>query len=385
MTVSPALEAEIRSLATRLAEEGRGERAGAFHLGWWSEQMLRWAMSHPEFQTQLFRLVDLLPSCRDDDEVLRHLDEYFEGVPVPRALDLGIDVADHVPLGAAVTAAVARRSVRRMARQFIVGSTPIRALPRLALLWERGEAATVDLLGEKVVADHEADRYAARLVELVDALAGAALGWPRREVLERDPWGALPRVNVSVKPTALSPRLAPLTADEGLDDAMRRLRPVLELASARHATVHLDTEHDDAKDLTHDLLRRIGAEYPDVQLGCVIQAYRKDAFADLCDVVSWSRDALALPLQVRLVKGALWPSCSIPAGCPTSGLRAHRRRRERPVPLDSVVFGRRPHLSRTRAVLVERHPQPGENDEPSSRYSHRPAPPCANATVPLFG
>ena len=153
MVTHPTLDAETRSLARQLAAEGSGERAGAFHLGWWSEQMLAWAMSHPAFKTQLFRLVDVLPSCRDDDDVLRHLEEYFDGIPVPRALDLGIDVAEHVPFGAAVTATVARRSVRRMARQFIVGTTPARALPRLARLWERGEAATVDLLGEKVVAE----------------------------------------------------------------------------------------------------------------------------------------------------------------------------------------------------------------------------------------
>ncbi len=314
MTSATALEPEVRSLARRLAEEGRGERTGAFHLGWWSERMLDWAMAHEEFKTQLFRLVDVLPSCRDDAEVLRHLDEYFDGVPVPRALDLGIDVAEHVPLGATVTAAVARRSVRRMARQFIAGSTPTRALPRFGRLWEHGEAATVDLLGEKVVADDEADRYAARLLELLDVLLEGACHWPAREVLERDPWGTLPRVNVSVKPTALSPLFGPLTADQGLDAAFDRLRPVLEQARARGATINLDTEHDDVKDLTHELLRRLGAAYPDLQLGCVVQAYRTDAFTDLRELLSWSEDVLDVPLQVRLVKGAYWDQERIVAG-----------------------------------------------------------------------
>jgi RHH-type proline utilization regulon transcriptional repressor/proline dehydrogenase/delta 1-pyrroline-5-carboxylate dehydrogenase len=46
----------------------------------------------------------------------------------------------------------------------------------------------------------------------------------------------------------------------------------------------------------------------------VIQAYRKDALADLGDVVSWARDTLALPLQVRLVKGAYWDYERIVAG-----------------------------------------------------------------------
>jgi RHH-type transcriptional regulator, proline utilization regulon repressor / proline dehydrogenase / delta 1-pyrroline-5-carboxylate dehydrogenase len=314
MTTALALEADVQAIARQLAEKGRDERAGAFHLGWWSEHMLAWAMAHPDFKTQLFRLVDVLPACRDDTEVLRHIDEYFQGVPVPRALELGIDAAEQVPLGSLVTAVVARRSVLRMARQFIAGATPERALRRFARLWQHGEATTVDLLGEKVVSDQEADRYASRLLEVVETLVGAAAGWPTVDVLERDPWGRLPKVNVSVKPTALSPRFTPLTGEEGLADAFARLRTVLDVARAGGATVHLDVEHDEAKDLTLELLRLVGSQYGDVQLGCVVQAYRKDAFDDLRDLVSWSHDALAVPLQIRLVKGAYWDQERIVAG-----------------------------------------------------------------------
>ena len=87
---------------------------------------------------------------------------------------------------------------------------------------------------------------------------------------------------------------------------MARLRPVLDRARGGGATVHLDTEHDEAKDLGYELLRRMGGEYPDVQLGCVVQAYRKDSYADLRDLVAWSATALRVPLRIRLVKGAYW-------------------------------------------------------------------------------
>ena len=126
--------------------------------------MLEWAFTHPEFKTQLFRFVDVFPRCRDAGDVLRHMSEYFDGVPVPRAVELGLDVAEHVPLGSVVSAAVARRNVRRMARQFIVGADP-RARARRARVGcgTQGEAITVDLLGEKVVSEAEADRYAGRV------------------------------------------------------------------------------------------------------------------------------------------------------------------------------------------------------------------------------
>jgi RHH-type proline utilization regulon transcriptional repressor/proline dehydrogenase/delta 1-pyrroline-5-carboxylate dehydrogenase len=225
---------------------------------------------------------------------------------VPRAVGPGLEVAAQVPLGSVVSAGVARRNLRRMARPVIGGSEPHRALVRLRRLWDQGEAITVDLLGERVVSEPEAQRYADRVVELVDVLTVGTRAWPARDILERDPWGALPRVDVSVKPTALSPLFAPLTGPEAVDAAMARLRPVLDCARGGGATVHLDTEHDEAKDLGYELLRRMGGEWPDVQLGCVVQAYRKDAFADLRDLVAWSATALRVPLRIRLVKGAYW-------------------------------------------------------------------------------
>jgi RHH-type proline utilization regulon transcriptional repressor/proline dehydrogenase/delta 1-pyrroline-5-carboxylate dehydrogenase len=312
--VSDPLQLEIETVARELASAGEGKQVGAFHLGWWSEQMLEWAFTHPEFKTQLFRFVDVFPRCRDAGDVLQHMSEYFDGVPVPRAVGLGLDVAEQVPLGGVASAAVARRSIRRMARQFIVGADPRRAVAGLRRLWEQGEANTVDLLGERVVSDGEADHYAHRVLELLELLVAETRSWPTRDQLERDPWGDLPRADVSVKPTALTPLFSPLTGSEALDAAMARIRPVLDRARGDAAAVHLDTEHDEAKDLGYELLRRMGSEYPDVQLGCVVQAYRRDSYADLRDLVAWSADQLQVPLRVRLVKGAYWDQEEIVAG-----------------------------------------------------------------------
>src|SRR5438105_1412084 len=300
-------EPEVQALARQIAAAGAIERVRLFHLGRWSERVLDWAMSHPGFKTELFRFVDVFPACRDDADVLRHLSEYFAGVEVPRALGLGLEVAERVPFGARPPTAAARRNIMRMARQLIAGATPEDALPRLAALWRAGEACTVDLLGEKTVTEREAARYATRVRAMLDALVAGTREWPAAPHLERDPWGPVPRVHLSVKPTALSALFAPASARDGLAEARERLLPILRRAREAGATVHLDMEHDDVKDLTLELLRGLGAEFPDgPQLGCVIQAYRKDAFADLRAVVAWSERALRLPLAVRLVKGAYW-------------------------------------------------------------------------------
>ena len=99
---------------------------------------------------------------------------------------------------------------------------------------------------------------------------------------------------------------------------MDRLGPILDHAAERGATIHLDSEHDEVKDATFALLREIGGAYPDgPQLGCVVQAYRTDAYDDLGELIDWSAATLVRPLQIRLVKGAYWDVETITA-------RAHR-------------------------------------------------------------
>ena len=138
------LDAEVTALAHRIAELGKAHRAPVVQSSWWSERMLEWAMSHPSFKTQLFRFVDVFPATTDDADVLRHLDEYFEGADVPKVLDLGLDVADHLPFGKAAAAGLARRNITRGAEQFIVGRGPHEAAAGLHQLWRRGSAFTVD-------------------------------------------------------------------------------------------------------------------------------------------------------------------------------------------------------------------------------------------------
>src|SRR6476659_6084504 len=119
-----AVDANATSLAKQIvALSGRG-RHGVVQSSWWTERMLGWAMSHPSFKTQLFRFVDVFPATQDDEDVLRHVREYFDGADVPRALDLGVGVAERLPGGGNITASVARRNITRMAEQFTVGTSP---------------------------------------------------------------------------------------------------------------------------------------------------------------------------------------------------------------------------------------------------------------------
>ncbi|MBW3668929.1 MAG: proline dehydrogenase family protein [Actinobacteria bacterium] len=305
-------DADVTAFARRIAELGADEQARVFKMSWWTERMLGYAMSHPSFKTQLFRFVDVFPATTGDADVLRHIDEYFEGGDTPKLLGLGIDVAEHIPLGDHVSASVARRNITRMAEQFIVGSTPADAVEGLHRLWRQGSAFTCDLLGEKTVTEAEADRYARRVHDLLDTLLRAAPGWAPDDHLERDDLGPLPRVNVSIKPTALASLYAPLTREEGIAQAAGRLRPLLRMAAERGAFVYFDMEHYDVKDLTLELFRSLldEPELAQIDAGIVVQAYLKDSVDDLAELIAWS-SFRSRPITVRLVKGAYWDAETI--------------------------------------------------------------------------
>ena len=314
-------DAEVAALARRIADLGAGEKARVYNLSWWSERMLGWAMAHPSFKTQLFRFVDVFPATGDDADVLRHIDEYFEGADAPRVMELGIDLAERMPMGDRISAGVARRNIERMAQQFIAGPTPAEAVSVLHRLWRQGSAFTVDLLGEKTVTEADADRYAARVEELLRALVRGTASWAPDDHLERDDLGPLPRANLSIKPTALASLYSPLTRAEGLAQARARLLPFLRLAAEHGAFVWFDMEHYDVKDLTLELFRGLldEPELAELQAGVVLQAYLKDSRDDLADLIAWASSPApggarrAHPVGIRLVKGAYWDSETITA------------------------------------------------------------------------
>ncbi len=301
-------EDDVEDLARQILRSAQASPAArvrnAFDV---NTRLLTWATKRPHFKTGLFRFVDVFPACTSPHDVLDHLDEYVLTDDTPGIVRAGLGTAHALPFGARAARQVARGGIHRMARQFIGGTNPTEAVGRVADLWDAGYANTVDLLGERTLTLADADAYAGRVRAMLDALARATPAWSTRPVLEQDPWGAVPRINISVKASALAPLLAPATADEGVAEALERLGPILDAARAAQATIHLDTEQDELKDATYQLLREVGARYPEgPQLGCVVQAYRVDAVDDLGDLIEWSADTLVLPLQIRLVKGAYW-------------------------------------------------------------------------------
>jgi RHH-type proline utilization regulon transcriptional repressor/proline dehydrogenase/delta 1-pyrroline-5-carboxylate dehydrogenase len=197
-----------------------------------------------------------------------------------------------------------------MAHRFIVGESPTAALGTLRDLRKDGVASSVDLLGEATVTQDEADRYAERCRDALETIAAAARKWPERPRLERDSAGPIPRANLSVKVSALTPLMRPDAPERGRDDAARRLRPLLAAARDAGAHLHIDMESVDALETTLELVFELLDEddfRAGPSAGVVLQAYLRESPAHLDRVLDWARaSGRTPPLVIRLVKGAYW-------------------------------------------------------------------------------
>jgi RHH-type proline utilization regulon transcriptional repressor/proline dehydrogenase/delta 1-pyrroline-5-carboxylate dehydrogenase len=304
------LESELFDVGRRLAGALPAGTRNPFRAA--DEKAMELASQDAELKAALFRFVDVVPACRSLDDLARHLTGFLGEVeapppPVAVAMKMGNTRAGRTALGAAAAA-----GVKHMAHRFIVGESPKAALGTLRELWKDGVASSVDLLGEATVTQGEAERYAQRCSEALETLAEAARGWPERPALERDSTGALPRANLSVKVSALTPLLRPDAPERGKRDAADRLRRLLRGARDLGAHLHIDMESLDSRDAVLELILSLLAEEefrPGPSAGVVLQAYLRDSPSTLDTIVDWIGAAgaeRAHPLTVRLVKGAYW-------------------------------------------------------------------------------
>ena len=261
-------------------------------------------MRDEQFKVQLFRFVDVLASLRRSHEIVQHLDEYFAEMRngFAPALHAGVRAAKIVPW---VSGQFLRWNVSGMARQFIAGKNSQDVLKTLRKRRAQKIGFTVDLLGEAVVSENEANEYAARCFDLLEVLGRETRGWT-------DPLGKsaelFPVTNVSVKISALYSQMNPADPADAIAHLAPKLRPILTRARELGAFVNFDMESYAHKDATLELFKKLFTEnefkdWP--HAGIVIQAYLRDSERDLLDLINWGR-ARGTRFTVRLVKGAYW-------------------------------------------------------------------------------
>jgi RHH-type proline utilization regulon transcriptional repressor/proline dehydrogenase/delta 1-pyrroline-5-carboxylate dehydrogenase len=195
-------------------------------------------------------------------------------------------------LGVPAVRNAARRAVRLMGGQFVLGETIEDALGPSA----KGTRYSYDMLGEGARTAADARKY-------LGAYHAAC------EAIGRTAQGSLPgRPGLSVKLSAIHPRYEAVSRDRVFAELLPDLIGLAQAARAHDLNLTLDAEEADRLELSLEVFDRLLTE-PSLAgwegLGLAVQAYQKRAGA----VVAWLADRAAATrrrLMVRLVKGAYW-------------------------------------------------------------------------------
>jgi len=298
------LQAEVERRGTQIFDLVDRHPESIFSKAGFYQRMMEFSMRDEHFKVQMFRFVDVLASLRRGSDIVQHLDEYFADMRNGYAplIRTGVSLARIVPI---ISGKFLRWNVSGMARQFIAGRNPVDVMKTVRKKRRQRIGFTVDLLGEAVVSEEEANEYAARCQELLEHLTRETRGWT-------DPLGKnaelFPVVNVSVKISALYSQMNPADPADAIAHLAPRLRPILRRAKELGAFINFDMESYAHKNATLELFRMLFTE-PEFRdwphAGIVIQAYLRDAEEDLSDLIAWGRER-ETRFTVRLVKGAYW-------------------------------------------------------------------------------
>jgi RHH-type proline utilization regulon transcriptional repressor/proline dehydrogenase/delta 1-pyrroline-5-carboxylate dehydrogenase len=240
------------------------------------------------------RFVDRVARPDDDHVAARELARIAgRGATLPRfanvvdrtMLRAGAVLAPRAPR---VVVPLARRRLEQLVGHLVVDASDRSLRRHLAAARAQGRRLNLNLLGEAVLGEDEADRRLARTLELI-----------RRPDVDY----------VSVKASSVASQLVPWDLEGSRDRLVERLAPLFGTARDEGVFVNLDMEEYKDLDLTLALFTTLldRPELRDVSAGIVLQAYLPDSVAALDHVAEFARrrvDAGGAPLKVRLVKGA---------------------------------------------------------------------------------
>ena len=269
-------------------------RAGSAEMATGPSAQLAALMHDPAGVDFTLRFVDRVARPADDHAAARELARLAgPGAPLPafiggadRALlRAGAAMAPRAPR---VVVPLARRRLRQMVGHLIVDADGRGLTRRLQEARDEGFRLNLNLLGEAVLGDDEADRRLERTMELL-----------RRGDVDY----------VSVKASSVASQLVPWDLEGSRDRLVERLTPLFRLARDTGSFVNLDMEEYKDLDLTVALFTTLLArpEFHDLPAGIVLQAYLPDALGALEELAAFARGRVGAggaPIKVRLVKGA---------------------------------------------------------------------------------
>jgi RHH-type transcriptional regulator, proline utilization regulon repressor / proline dehydrogenase / delta 1-pyrroline-5-carboxylate dehydrogenase len=214
------------------------------------DQLLGWAMSNPHLRVQLFHFIDTLPSLRSNGEIARHFQEYLgdKSVELPSALKNILNFTDPNSLPAQMAATTISKGVEVLANKYISGANISQVIKTVERLRKEKMTFSIDLLGEAVITEKEAQSYFNKYIQLIDQLTEQAQKWGNIPEIDQADGENLFKVQVSVKLTAFYSQFDPFDPQGSKEKVSDRIRTLLRHAKEKGASIHFDMEQYEYKD-----------------------------------------------------------------------------------------------------------------------------------------
>lgn len=274
------------------------------------DKLMAWTMSNPGLRVQLFRFIDALPALQSNSEIARHLQQYLttEEVELPDALKGILNFSEPNTPPAQIAAVTITKAVETLAYKYISGETIKEVIKAVERMRKEKMGFTIDLLGEAVITEVEAESYLQNYLDLITQLSTQAQKWSIIPEIDTADGENLAKVQVSVKLTAFYSQFDPIDPEGSKIKVCDRIRTLLRHAEKHGAAVHFDMEQYAFKDVTISILQELLMEdefRSRTDIGITLQAYLRDSQKDLQSWINWAKRR-GNPITIRLVKGAYW-------------------------------------------------------------------------------
>lgn len=308
--LTDSLEVKTKSIGKEIFSLIKSSKTDFFNRSFWASRLMDLSMKDKSLKLQLFRFVDVLPVLKSGEQIVAHIKEYFDSFQgeYKELLKFITDFSSSGIVGKIASNLAVKASVSEMAKTFIAGENSKQIIQKVKDFRNKKTSFTVDILGEVVLSEAEASIYHKMYMDLITDLSDASSSWGDVDLIDQAPHGDLPKVNVSVKISSLYSQIDPMNYSDSVSMLKERIRPIFRNAISRGAFVYLDMENYELKDLTLTVFKEILEEDEFKtwkHAGIVIQAYLRDSYNDLSDLIDWVK-LRKVPVTIRLVKGAYW-------------------------------------------------------------------------------
>ncbi len=199
-------------------------------------------------------------------------------------------------VGEAAVLASIKTAIKMLSNEFIISNDIDGAVQRAKKYKEEGYGVSYDILGESSRNVEQVERYYKKYLHAIDLIA-------KDSSSDKD---IHRRTNLSVKLSALHPRVELMQHDRLDKELMPKLVEIVGRCRSANITISFDAEEAFRQDIYLDIVESVFSRFNEYDgVGFVVQAYSKRAFPIIDYICDLTR-SFSKKIPVRLVKGAYW-------------------------------------------------------------------------------